>query len=59
MRDAHELDAIFQDILSGLSAAGIQRTAMNVGKIIRQQQARRIRNQVSPEGQPWRNENAA
>ena len=53
MRDAHELDAIFQDILSGLSAAGIPRKAMNVGKIIRQQQARRIRNQVSPEGQPW------
>ncbi|HAX1983289.1 TPA: phage virion morphogenesis protein, partial [Escherichia coli] len=53
MRDVHELDAIFQDILSGLSAAGIQRTAMSVGKAIRQVQTKRIRSQVSPDGQPW------
>ena len=31
MRADRELDVIFQDILSGLSAAGIQRTAMSVG----------------------------
>lgn len=53
MRSDLELDTLFQDILSGLSAAGIQRTAMNVGKLVRQQQTKRIRNQTSPEGQPW------
>ncbi|TXQ16517.1 phage virion morphogenesis protein, partial [Escherichia coli] len=51
MRADRELDAIFQDILSGLSAAGIQRTAMSVGKVVRQLQTKRIRSQVSPEGQ--------
>ncbi|ELL9510447.1 phage virion morphogenesis protein, partial [Escherichia coli] len=53
MRADRELDVIFQDILSGLSAAGIQRTAMSVGKVVRQLQTKRIRSQVSPEGQPW------
>lgn len=42
MRADRELDVIFQDILSGLSAAGIQRTAMSVGKVVRQLQTKRL-----------------
>lgn len=58
MRDVHELDAIFQDILSGLSAAGIQRTAMSVGKAIRQVQTNASEARYPRTVSPGRNENA-
>ncbi|EAT4223354.1 phage virion morphogenesis protein, partial [Salmonella enterica] len=44
----HELDTIFSDILSGLSSAGIARTARTVGQEVRRSQQRRIRSQKNP-----------
>ncbi|ECB1786167.1 phage virion morphogenesis protein [Salmonella enterica subsp. enterica serovar Nottingham] len=49
----HELDTIFIDILSGLSASGRTRTAREVGQEVRRSQQRRMRAQKSPDGSPW------
>ncbi|EBZ4174963.1 TPA: phage virion morphogenesis protein [Salmonella enterica subsp. salamae] len=49
----HELDTIFSDILSGLSSAGIARTARTVGQEVRRSQQRRIRSQKNPDGSAW------
>ncbi|EJG5638400.1 phage virion morphogenesis protein, partial [Salmonella enterica] len=49
----HELDTILSDILSGLSSAGIARTARTVGQEVRRSQQRRIRSQKNPDGSAW------
>ncbi|EJU6346788.1 phage virion morphogenesis protein, partial [Salmonella enterica] len=38
----HELDTVFSDILSGLSASGRARTAREVGQEVRRSQQRRM-----------------
>ncbi|EFN7664138.1 TPA: phage virion morphogenesis protein [Escherichia coli] len=50
---AHELDAVFRDILDGLSAAGRTRTARAVGQALRQSQQARIRAQKNADGSPY------
>ncbi|EBO6713679.1 phage virion morphogenesis protein [Salmonella enterica] len=49
----HELDTVFGDILSGLSASGRARTARIVGQEVRRSQQRRMRAQKSPDGSSW------
>ena len=51
--DLHRLDGLFQEILSGLSAAGINKTARAVGQAVRAAQQKRIRSQQSPDGNRW------
>ncbi|EEV6491480.1 phage virion morphogenesis protein [Escherichia coli] len=51
--DFHELDSIFQDILSGLSYAGIKQTARTIGATVRSVQQKRIRAQQAPDGSRW------
>ncbi|MEC9838681.1 phage virion morphogenesis protein [Escherichia marmotae] len=50
---AHEPDAVFRDILDGLSAAGRTRTARAVGQALRQSQQARIRAQKNADGSPY------
>ncbi|EIT2339676.1 phage virion morphogenesis protein [Salmonella enterica] len=52
-RQFYGLDAIFGDILDGLSASGRARTAREVGQEVRRSQQRRIRAQKSPDGAAW------
>ncbi|EEI2191141.1 phage virion morphogenesis protein [Salmonella enterica] len=47
------LDAVFDDILAGLSAAGRTRTAREVGQAVRRSQQGHIRAQKNPDGSAY------
>ncbi|EOD8895654.1 phage virion morphogenesis protein [Klebsiella pneumoniae] len=49
----HELDQVFSAILAGASPAGRQRTARNVGTMLRRSQSQRIGKQTAPDGTPY------
>ncbi|WP_449264102.1 phage virion morphogenesis protein, partial [Escherichia coli] len=49
----HDPDAVFRDILNGLSTAGRARTARAVGQALRQSQQARIRAQKNADGSPY------
>ncbi|MGF2651539.1 phage virion morphogenesis protein [Serratia marcescens] len=49
----HALDAVFGDILAGLSAAGRARTAREVGWAVRRSQQTHIRAQKNPDGSAY------
>lgn len=49
----HKLDAVFRDILAGMSAAGLSRTDRQVGQAVRRSQQQRMRAQKAPDDTPW------
>ncbi len=49
----HALDAVFDDILSGVSAAGRQKTARQIGQALRRSQQQRIKAQQNPDGSAY------
>ncbi|MBG6242222.1 MAG: phage virion morphogenesis protein [Candidatus Symbiopectobacterium sp. Dall1.0] len=49
----YALDAVFDDILSGVSAAGRQKTARQIGQALRRSQQQRIKAQQNPDGSAY------